>query len=36
MAKYLIQRGHKVSLIVIADHRKLGIVESEWDGVKSN
>jgi glycosyltransferase involved in cell wall biosynthesis len=33
MAKYLVQRGHKVSLIVIADHRKVGIVESEWDGV---
>jgi hypothetical protein len=34
MAKYLVQRGHKVSLIVIADHRKVGIVESEWDGVR--
>jgi glycosyltransferase involved in cell wall biosynthesis len=33
MAKHLVQRGHKVSLIVIADHRKVGIVESEWDGV---
>ena len=34
MAKYLVQRGHKVSLIAIADHRKVGIVESEWDGVR--
>jgi glycosyltransferase involved in cell wall biosynthesis len=33
MAKYLVQRGHKVTLMVIADHRKVGIVESEWDGV---
>jgi glycosyltransferase involved in cell wall biosynthesis len=33
IAKYLTQRGHKVSLIVIADDRKVGIVESNWDGV---
>jgi len=33
MAKYLVQRGHKVSLMVIADYRKVGIVESDWDGV---
>jgi glycosyltransferase involved in cell wall biosynthesis len=33
MAKYLVQRGHKVSLIVIAELRRVGIVESYWDGV---
>ncbi|MBC7876522.1 MAG: glycosyltransferase family 4 protein [Anaerolineales bacterium] len=33
MAKHLVQRGHQVSLMLIADHRKVGIVESEWDGV---
>jgi glycosyltransferase involved in cell wall biosynthesis len=33
MAKHLVQRGHRVSLIVIADHHKAGIVESTWDGV---
>jgi glycosyltransferase involved in cell wall biosynthesis len=33
MARFLVERGHKVSLIVIADHRKIGIVESSWDGV---
>lgn len=34
MAKHLVQRGHRVSLIVIADRRKFGIVESQWDGVR--
>jgi glycosyltransferase involved in cell wall biosynthesis len=34
MAKYLVQRGHQVALMVIADHRKTGIVESVWDGVR--
>ncbi len=34
MAKHLVARGHKVSLIVIADYRKVGIVESDWDGVR--
>jgi hypothetical protein len=33
MAKHLVQRGHKVSLIVTADHRKFGTGESTWDGV---
>ena len=34
MAKHLVQRGHKVTLIVIADQRKFGVVNSEWDGVQ--
>lgn len=34
IAKYLVQRGHKVSLVVIADRRKIGIVESELNGVR--
>ena len=34
MAKHLVQRGHKVTVMVIADNRKVGIVESEWDGVR--
>jgi glycosyltransferase involved in cell wall biosynthesis len=33
IAKYLVQRGHNVSLMVIADRRKVGIVKSEWEGV---
>lgn len=33
-AKHLVQRGHKVTLILIADQRKFGIVESQWDGVR--
>lgn len=33
MAKHLVQRGHNVSLMVIADHRKFSLVETEWDGV---
>jgi glycosyltransferase involved in cell wall biosynthesis len=33
MAEHLVQRGHKVSLVVIADRRRVGIVESRWDGV---
>jgi len=33
IAKYLVQRGHSVSLIVTSNHRRFGIVESDWDGV---
>ena len=33
MAKYLVQNGHNVTLMLIADKRKFGIKESEWDGV---
>lgn len=33
IARHLVQRGHKVTLIVVADHRRLGIVKSEWDDV---
>lgn len=34
LAKYMIQRGHQVSLIVVAEKRRFGIVESEWDGMR--
>ncbi len=34
IAKYLVQRGHKITLLVTADHRRFGMVESEWDGIK--
>jgi len=34
MAKYLVERGHHVTLIVIADRRRLGVVEGEWGGVR--
>lgn len=34
MAKHLVQRGHKVSLMLTADHRKAGVVKTEWDGVQ--
>jgi glycosyltransferase involved in cell wall biosynthesis len=33
MANFLVQRGHRVSLMVIAERRKIGFVESEWEGV---
>jgi len=33
MAKHLVDRGHNVKLIVTSDHRRLGIVEGDWDGV---
>jgi len=33
MARHLAQNGHRVSLIVTADVRKVGLVESDWDGV---
>lgn len=33
MAQHLVQKGHQVTLIVISDDRKVGIVEKEWDGV---
>jgi glycosyltransferase involved in cell wall biosynthesis len=34
IARYLVERGHRVTLIVTADKRKFGVVESEWDGVR--
>lgn len=33
MANYLVQRGHKVSLMVIGENRQLGRGQSFWDGV---
>jgi glycosyltransferase involved in cell wall biosynthesis len=35
MAEHLVQCGHKVTLIAIADHRKVGIIESDWNGVRT-
>jgi glycosyltransferase involved in cell wall biosynthesis len=34
IARYLVERGHRVTLMVTSDNRRLGIVESEWDGVR--
>jgi glycosyltransferase involved in cell wall biosynthesis len=34
MAKQLVQRGHHVTFIVIADRRRLGVVETECDGIR--
>lgn len=34
MASHLVRRGHRVTLIVIAEHRKFGIVENDWEGVR--
>jgi glycosyltransferase involved in cell wall biosynthesis len=34
MAKHLVQRGHKVSLMLTSDHGKIGVVKTEWDGVQ--
>jgi glycosyltransferase involved in cell wall biosynthesis len=34
MAKHLVQRGHKVTLILTANNARAGIVESNWDGVR--
>ena len=34
IGKHLVERGHKVTLMVTADERKFGTVESEWDGVR--
>jgi len=33
IAKHLMERGHVVKLIVTAETRRVGVVESEWDGV---
>lgn len=33
MARHLVERGHHVTIVVTADHRRLGIVEADWDGV---
>ncbi len=34
IARQLVLRRQKITLMVTADHRRFGIVESEWDGVK--
>jgi len=34
MAKNLVRRGHKATLVVIAEHRRFGVEETEWDGVR--
>lgn len=33
MSKNLIERGHRVTLMVISDQRRSGIVTTDWDGV---
>jgi hypothetical protein len=34
IAKHLVLRGHKITLLVTANERRFGIVESEWDGIR--
>jgi glycosyltransferase involved in cell wall biosynthesis len=34
IGRYLVERGHKVTVIVTAQHRRFGIVESTQDGVR--
>ena len=34
MASGLVRKGHDVSLIVTSDHRRTGVVETCWDGVR--
>ena len=34
IAKSLVERGHRVTILVTADTRRKGIKESEWDGFK--
>ena len=34
MAKNLVLRGHKVILVVISEQRRLGVEETQWDGVR--
>lgn len=34
MGKHLVELGHQVTLIVIAEERRLGITEDDWDGVR--
>jgi glycosyltransferase involved in cell wall biosynthesis len=34
MAKNLVARGHKVTLLVISENKKFGIDETDWDGVR--
>jgi len=34
IAEHLVQRGHKITLLVTANQRRFGIEESEWNGVK--
>ncbi len=34
MAKNLVQRGHRATIMAISDRRRLGVVESEQDGVR--
>ncbi len=33
MGRHLVERGHAVTLVAIADRRRVGIVERDWDGV---
>jgi glycosyltransferase involved in cell wall biosynthesis len=35
MAKHLVDRGHNVLLLVTSNERRAGIIESDWDGVRT-
>jgi glycosyltransferase involved in cell wall biosynthesis len=34
IAKHLVDRGYQVTLLVTANERRVGIYESEWDGIR--
>jgi len=34
MARQMVTRGHKVSMIVTSEQRRFGVVETSWDGVR--
>jgi glycosyltransferase involved in cell wall biosynthesis len=34
IARHLVERGHDVTLIVIADRRRVGVVQDDWNGVR--
>jgi glycosyltransferase involved in cell wall biosynthesis len=35
LAKFLSERGHDITLIITADQRRFGIIEDDWDGVRT-
>jgi glycosyltransferase involved in cell wall biosynthesis len=34
MATHLVERGHRVTLMVISENRRVGFAEDKWDGVR--
>ena len=35
IARSLVERGHDLTLMLIAERRRLGVVEAEWDGIRT-